>query len=329
MKTLPTLLPSAIRLSLLALSPVLDAAAATDVFLEIDGKLRVHGAPLEGARVVVFHEGRTSQVITNDVSHIAMRLDLQSSYLLSFEREGCITKQLLFDTHVPANALADAPFSFPFKVTLEAMPASSSMGYVGPVGLISYDIAKADFDHDSKYTLVELDRLLEATLPNSFSASPALDRELLPHMDLLRNAENGLPDMAVRDRVPYMGLPIGHLDAATGKTDAPRVEPSSGAMPGSGAMSKVVTKAGPRPLIDATFPLRVIDKRVPDAMVPAFSEGRSEEFRAEKLRVTTIIRITAEGRTTEYRRIAHRYGPVYFFRNGVSCSETVYTKGVE
>ena len=328
MKPRPTLLPPIIAFALLGIQPAIEASASNDAYLAIDGKLRVHGAPLEGARVVVFHQGRESQVITNDVAQINMKLDLQSTYLLSFEREGCITKQLVFDTHVPAHALVDAPFGFPFKVTLEAMPANSAMQYVGPVGLISYDVVKADFDHDSKYSLVELDELLEATLPSAASVSPTVLRELLPRMNILPNSGASELEKSVRARAASLGAPIARGVEVMDELAAPHKEARIVVKPGFGSMTTASSKLMVDPSIDRTVPMRVVDKRTPPVAARISNDGRAEEVQVERLRVTTVVRITEAGRTNEYRRVAHRYGSVYFFRNGSSCSEGTYNTGI-
>ncbi|MFZ1686494.1 MAG: hypothetical protein WAU70_03670 [Flavobacteriales bacterium] len=322
------LLTPIIVFTLFGFSYPLHACAANDNYLAIDGRLRVHGASLEGARVTVFHEGRTSGVLTNDVARINMQLDLQSSYLLSFERAGCITKQLLFDTHVPTNALGAAPFSFPFKVTLEAMPVNSTLQYAGPVGLIRYSEAKADFDHDSKYTLVEIDDLLIATLPAAVPTPPVRMHEGLDRMDPIRSGLPEMPRSIIPDRTVSMGLPIAHSDrketaatrTITGATVTAKASPGiATALP----IPKSVRSSNNKDSIT-----RVEDRRTKAPEVLAFADGRMEECHAEKLRVTTVVRITAKGHTTEYRRVAHRYGPVYYFHNGSSCSETTYTAGV-
>jgi hypothetical protein len=63
---------------------------------------------------------------------------------------------------------------------------------------------------------------------------------------------------------------------------------------------------------------------------PALSDtwtGLREETRVEHLRVTTIIRTEEDGYPVEYRRVATYYGPIYYFRNGESCTAERYAKG--
>jgi hypothetical protein len=37
-----------------------------------------------------------------------------------------------------------------------------------------------------------------------------------------------------------------------------------------------------------------------------------------------VIRLERAGVLTEYRRVSHKWGGVFFFKNGESCSQTVY-----
>jgi hypothetical protein len=53
---------------------------------------------------------------------MVLQLDLQQSYLLSIERPGCISKQLVFNTTVPSCCIRAEGYSFPFQVNLEAPP---------------------------------------------------------------------------------------------------------------------------------------------------------------------------------------------------------------
>ena len=69
-------------------------------------------------------------------------------------------------------------------------------------------------------------------------------------------------------------------------------------------------------------------KPVGYAATPVLPDGRTEELAVDKNIVATIVRITKNGRTREYRRIAHGYGDVHFFCNGSSCSESSYSAGI-
>lgn len=73
-------------------------------------------------------------------------------------------------------------------------------------------------------------------------------------------------------------------------------------------------------------PLVRKDVRPVTAQLPAVIDDRGhyEQLIVEPRRVTTVIRLVDNGHTTEYRRVAHAYGAVFFFRNGESCAEGTF-----
>jgi hypothetical protein len=40
--------------------------------------------------------------------------------------------------------------------------------------------------------------------------------------------------------------------------------------------------------------------------------------------MTTIIVLDTDGQRTEYRRVFHKYGGTYYFKNGQPCSPVIY-----
>jgi hypothetical protein len=53
---------------------------------------------------------------------------------------------------------------------------------------------------------------------------------------------------------------------------------------------------------------------------------REEELLVEPSRVTTRIRLTRGERADEYRKVIHKWGDTYFFKNGDICTREVYEK---
>ena len=351
----------------MSIPALVSTAFASDAALYLDGRLRVVGAPVEGARVVVYLDARPSQVITADISHFELRLELQRSYLLSFEREGCITKQLRFDTHVPAADLANAPFTFPFKVTLQRSDDGSTLRYAGPVGFIRYFEEGGDFGYDRDYAMlrdpVDADApgplplpLLVLDPPNPVTFVPLQLAEAGPDASASTGNTAGAvrparrmveafvdPTLALGDLVGAIALdprPIVITLPRTGsgrRMVAPFVDPSASA----GLISfpekrSILPKPKPAPTL--LHPSTGAERRsiVPRMRLPqvasaptiCYPEGRMEEVIKERLRVTRVVRLTSHGHTTEYRRVSHRYGPVYYFKNGISCGGSTYEAGI-
>jgi hypothetical protein len=55
---------------------------------------------------------------------------------------------------------------------------------------------------------------------------------------------------------------------------------------------------------------------------------RNEELVVEPNKVMTIIRLETNGVTTEYRKVIHKWGTTYYFRNGQPCTQLVYEQEV-
>lgn len=51
---------------------------------------------------------------------------------------------------------------------------------------------------------------------------------------------------------------------------------------------------------------------------------RTEDLVVEAGKVTTIIRLESEGVTSEYRRVYHKWGGTFFFKNGATCTQQVF-----
>lgn len=338
--TFRTALRSAtIRLGL----PLLTAAGGgTDHGLYLDGRLRVVGEPLEGARLTVYRDDKPMQVLTNDLERIELRLDLQRTYLLSFDHPGCITKQLYFDTRVPVEDLDGAPFTFFFKVTLEQLTAEgSTLRYAGPVGFIRFYPEVGDFDYDRDYRMLRDEEVADAAV---------LDVDALP----LEAKEVVMPEVAQR---PVDPAGIEALSAQVMEARMSGEAPPAGeAMPVKRerrmvaafvdptlALGELVGKARTRAL-NAAPTVRVraggegravhahyaaagsmpVPTYLPAVQKP---DGREEEVIVEKLRVTRIVRITTNGHTTEYRHVTHRYGMNFYFKDGISCSAHTHARG--
>lgn len=313
----------------------IQAIRANTAQLHLDGIVIVKQLPLDGTKVIVVDREGPSTVITRDLRHFSLPLDLDRTYLLSFEREGCVTKQLLFDTKVPERYMASAPFSFPFQVTLEQPPADAPFAYAGPVGFVRFYDDIKDFGYDTDYSI-------------------ARDAVLVQRLDLAREGASPAPATAQTLKAAPLPAPVPSADAPQGAfeelaptlTEVPPLVHNTGntsatvaplqhvpiARPAS--LPRSMPKPAPAPLAaPAAPPLTsssallasptTAQRTAPAARV-LDDQARSEQLIVEPRRVTTVIRLTQNGHTTEYRRVAHDYGAVYFFRNGESCAEYTF-----
>jgi hypothetical protein len=276
------------------------------VALFIDGKVRTHGVSLDGARVVIDRDGVQLNVLTGDVGRINMRLELGHVYLLSFERKGCMTKELLFDTNVPKEAVDFAPFTFPFKVTLEKRDLEAAFRYSQPVGYIRYYPSKKDFDYDTDY---------------------ALHRERPDKSDGMRASS-----------IRSLGPGAGSLseNGTNGTLNEPSFSgPTGPSAPPTSARSEYVDRTNsplgthdPGSALRGRFQGSTAPQRSAGAVAIPIPDGRTDELIVQPTFVARVVRITELGRTREYRRVEHRYGDTHYFLDGSSCGEATFMAGV-
>ncbi|HMC97529.1 MAG TPA: hypothetical protein VKG92_07755, partial [Flavobacteriales bacterium] len=294
--------------------------------LYIDGKVRTEGVPLDGTRILVERDGIMVQVVSEDVGRIRLRLDLQRVYILSFERVGCMTKQLLFDTHVPGEGLMSAPFSFPFKVTLEESDESTLLQYTQPVGFVRYYPGEKDFGYDTDYRMRRYSQRDEDRIANA-AETPDAGSPMIPGGPKVGSADPdpGTPTTALMDR-PVL-VEVLTVRATTPLPNLPRsaTPPEPGPATSAGSVMRPTPKAAPRVSreeeVVRTVPrprpvvTRVI--HVPRKEAEVLPDGRTEEIQVDRNAVTTTVRITKAGHTREFRRVAHQYGAVHYFFNGL------------
>src|SRR6186713_2225721 len=119
----------------------------------IQGKVKVEGGGLEGTKLVVYRNGEKDRVVTNNLSKFALDLDLNQQYTLSFEKDGFVTKKLSFDTHAPAEAIANGFTPFEFVMSMfKQYDDVNTVVFNQPVGMIRFEPSLDDFDYDTDYT---------------------------------------------------------------------------------------------------------------------------------------------------------------------------------
>ncbi len=133
------------------------ALAATSFAQEgrftINGRVKIDGGSIDGTKVVVYRNGVKDRVVNNNLSKFALDLDLNQNYVLSFEKDGFVTKKLSFDTHAPAEAIANGFTPFEFAVSMFKQYDDVNMVVFNqPVGMIRFEPTVDDFDYDTDYT---------------------------------------------------------------------------------------------------------------------------------------------------------------------------------
>lgn len=121
--------------------------------LTVTGKLRVDGGNLDNSKMVVYKDGEKQRTITTDLNKFSLEMDLGATYVLSFEKNGFVTKSLSFNTRVPVSEGATPFMPFTFIVSLfKQYEGVNTIVFNQPVGMIRYDSEQEEFDYDTDYT---------------------------------------------------------------------------------------------------------------------------------------------------------------------------------
>lgn len=303
--------------------------------LHLDGILIVNGLPLEGSRVIMIAKDGEAQVLTEGLSHFTLRLDLQKDYLVSFERPGCVSKQLRFNTNVPAENLSPDGFRFPFQVTLEPAPEGQRMEYAGPVGYIHFDGKLNDFSYSTDYRMLKDDFLakeleliqtkLMSEVPSASPVAPhpAHDAGLTASMRKPVMAEAIKPVRAQDMVAPVVSRtpPMVHVLATA---TAPSPVSLNDIEPGTPHTAHPLSLALSEPARTEAVVMKRLAEPLDVEAVPVVEK----EVQVDSLRVTTIIRLHRGMTTDEYRRVVSYYGGTTYFCNGYACSADTFQRGV-
>ncbi len=285
--------------------------------LHLDGILVIRGDASSSARVVVLPAEGAAYALNNVSGKFSLDLPLDGIYLVSFEREGLVTKQVYFDTTVPLEKRNEQA-SFPFKVTLNPVGRDGVHAYAGPVGIVHYQASIQDFDHRTDYTLVP-----GAPMTKRISS-------LKKRMDL-RDSE-GLPQGLVTSYRTHT-LVEAPVEALT-KEGAPAVQDPLLEMSGieqripvqqqavlaAAAVERPQDNEGMRDLRARSGAQEQATDHEQEARI-----WSGEELITERNHVITVVRIVERtGHLSEYRRVVHRHGLVVHFHDGVQIPEKVY-----
>jgi hypothetical protein len=58
----------------------------------------------------------------------------------------------------------------------------------------------------------------------------------------------------------------------------------------------------------------------------ALRVDRNEELIVSSDKVIMVVTLTSEQRQDEYRKVTHKWGGTFFFKNGQACSKEIYER---
>lgn len=378
---------------------------------QINGRVKLEGGSLDGTHVVVYKNGEKQRTISSGLSKFQLDLDINADYILEFEKDGFVTKKLSFDTHAPAEAIANGFTPFEFAVSMfKQYEGVNTVVFNQPVGMIRYDKNTDDFDYDTDYTK-SIQSALEKTLQEVAAkqelektkdaeeakraeaeakekakqeadaakakakadaekakqeaeaakqkekadkeAAAAAERE-----QQLKEAEAKKAEAAAKKAeqerlaaeakkkeepapkpepktkpAPKPDPPPPVAKAKPVKTPKPpppptvvakstgtRKEPRSGDDSRRGTSANEVVEESP---IRPAKPNEVVEAK-PEPQMEVPEVLRNEELIVEPNQVITRIELDNGKERTEYRKVVHKYGSVFYFKDGLSISRTIY-----
>lgn len=118
----------------------------------ISGRFKIDGSSMSDSKIIVEKNGRQVKSLDGS-SKFEIALEFQSIYVISFVKEGFVTKRLRFDTNVPVDRIEYGFEPFGFSVELfEQYDDVNMVVFNQPVGKISYSELIDEFDYDTDYT---------------------------------------------------------------------------------------------------------------------------------------------------------------------------------
>ncbi|MBL0043193.1 MAG: hypothetical protein IPP33_01885 [Flavobacteriales bacterium] len=372
------------------------AAGVLAQTFQINGRVKVDGGALEGTKVVVYKNGEKQRTVNSGLTKFSLDLDLNADYILSFEKEGFVSKKLSFNTHAPAEAIANGFTPFEFAVNIfKQYDDVNSVVFNQPVGMIRFSSEADDFDYDTDYTKSiqsELEKAIEEVAKkqaeekekDAIAAKQEEDeakaRAKAEALQAKADAESAkLKAKQDKEAAETAKREQMRLDAEAKKAEqerlaavekkpkeqpAPKAEPKPKPEPKKKeepapvqppVLAKVkAPKPSPEPppvkfdplitklhegsearrsnganeMVEASPVQRAKENGSSEAK-PALPEktievARHEELIVEPNSVTTRIDLDNGKAKTEYRKIVHKYGSVFYFKDGQSCTKLTY-----
>ncbi len=337
-------------LLLLALVPLLPMEVCAQATLTITGKVRVEGGGLENAKVVVYRNGEKERVLTSGLGKFTMELALDATYTLSVEKDGFVTKKLQFDTKAPASAAAAGFKPFEFSVSLfKQYDDINIVVFNQPVGMIKYDAAVEDFNYDTDYTRsiqARMEAVMEQVAQKQKEDEERARAQALADAGARKAAEAAAREEARRKAAEDAAAQKAESGARKAAEQNAREEARKQAAADAEArkaaelaareearrkpMPAPEVAARPAPPVVRPSPAEAPRPAEPPVFRPTAAHRmpddvvRNEELVVGSDQVITVIRLERAGVRTEFKRVYHKWGGVFYFKNGNSCSRELY-----
>lgn len=356
----------------------------------INGKLRVEGGDLQGANIIIEKNGNVDKTVSANNGRFSIPLLHNNQYVLSFEKEGMVTKKLSFDTHAPSEGVEDGYAPFDFTVSLfKQYDDVNIVVFNQPVGMIRYYEEIDDFDYDTDYTKSiqsrlqaameaieeakeEAERLEElaereaekledakakaelkaekeaeaaekARLEEEARSAKAKAEEEKRRLAEARKAEEDKKQKmkAASDEEARRAAQAKaeeeerkRAEAKAAAEERKRRERAAkiaalqkemaDAHDGTDTRKATLTREGfeESPVRPAESLVNIEEPAIP--MVSDPDIARNEELIVETNKVVTRITLDDGQALAEYQKVVHKFGAIFYFKNGQSCTQQIY-----
>ncbi|MBL7954700.1 MAG: hypothetical protein JNJ91_06650 [Flavobacteriales bacterium] len=378
---------SILILLLLVLGPF--AAQAQGRFT-VNGRMKIEGGDLSNTRAVVYKNGAKERTLTKDLNKFSLDLEIGHSYVISFEKDGYVSKKISFNTNAPAEAAANGFTPFDFAVSLfKQYDDINIVVFNQPVGMIRYDDKTGDFDYDTDYTKSiqsQLQHVLaqveqkqaqeekaekegaeraaeeakakakaDAEAQKQAAAKAKAEAEAKKQADAKAKADAEAAkraadeqakaaEEAARRTPPPAPKPEKQVEVKAEKPQpAPKpVEKRSPPPPAPArtvTASKATTGEDQRrtitPVVEeeasrmAKARTNVQEERRPEEEVVEAQVEMEQQTLVEPSRVTTVVTVKKGDTVDEYRKVIHKWGGLFYFKNGETCTQEAFQRGTQ
>ncbi|MBK9416010.1 MAG: hypothetical protein IPN62_01685 [Flavobacteriales bacterium] len=368
-----------LRCPLLAIAMGLACVVMGQSKFTVNGRMKVESGDMSNTRVVVYKNGVKERTLTNSITKFSLDLDLNSNYIVSFEKDGYVSKKISFNTKVPSDQVSGPFTPFDFAVSIfKQYDETNMVVFNQPVGLIRFEPSLGDFDYDTDYTRSIQSQLQAAQKEVEQKQKAEAQEELVnaktkaaAEAEARKQAEQAAKDEQARVSAAKKEEAIRAAEQARQEAEArkaaeraalearkPAPKPEQ---PPPTAPKAKPTPPEPKPERPIPTPPRspepgilanaVVGQDTRRATVPVVKEEappadlartggtdtvrphqdlldedvvRHEELVVEPNKVVTIVKLEKAGGVTEYRKVFHKWGGTFYFKNGEPCSQLAY-----
>ncbi len=331
----------------------------------INGKLKVEGGDLREAAIAIERNGHKVKTISAGNGTFSIPLDFNCQYILSFEKDGFVTKKLSFDTHAPGIGIEDGFHPFDFTVSLfKQYDEVNIVVFNQPVGIIKYYEEIDDFDYDTDYTKSIQSRLRKVLeeVKNAKKdveknerrvekeAKKVDDEKTKSELNAAKasEAEQKAQKKEEQNRalVKVKEKNRKRQDAKTANNEQHKAEvfeqeekrkraeamarlaqlKEKIAIPHDGVDSRMESitheEFDQSPIRAAQTILHEVDPII--ETIADLDLVRNEELIIEDTKIITRITLDNGYLSNEYKKVVHKFGATFYFKNGQSCSQQTY-----